>query len=192
MKNLPWTGFLLLLSALVAQDAVPSCVTLTWTATGDDGIVGTATQYDIRYSTSYITEQDWNAATRATSPPAPQPAGTREYFTVTGLELSTTYYFAIRAADEHPNWSSMSNVAARTTPEDCRGTVGNVDCDPGDNADISDLIPLVAFLFTHTETLCCPGEANIDGDPDGVVDITDLQLLIDHLWIGFTPLRYCE
>ena len=45
--------------------------------------------------------------------------GPPEEFEVTGLEPNTTYYFAIKAADEIPNWSGISNVAIQTTaPED--------------------------------------------------------------------------
>ena len=43
----------------------PDCITLTWTAPGDDGTTGTATTYDIRYSTSAINEGNWAAATQA-------------------------------------------------------------------------------------------------------------------------------
>ncbi|MEZ5358239.1 MAG: fibronectin type III domain-containing protein [Candidatus Zixiibacteriota bacterium] len=90
-------------------------VSLSWTAPGDDGAVGTATTYDIRYSTSLITSANFNAATAVTGEPSPQAAGNLESFTVTGLNPSTQYYFAIKAADEVPNWNTMSNVVSTTT-----------------------------------------------------------------------------
>jgi hypothetical protein len=91
-------------------------VTLTWTAPGDDGATGTATEYDVRYSTSTITELDWASATQATGEPAPQAAGTPETFTVTGLQAETPYYFAVKTRDEVlTNWSGLSNVAQGTT-----------------------------------------------------------------------------
>ncbi|RKX43917.1 MAG: hypothetical protein DRP27_07600, partial [Thermotogae bacterium] len=77
-------------------------ITLTWTAPGDDGNNGTASEYDIRYSTSEITEENWNSATQCTGEPAPKPAGSSETFTVTGLSPNTTYYFALKTADEVP------------------------------------------------------------------------------------------
>ena len=41
----------------------PTAVTLSWTAPGDDGNWGTATEYDIRYSQSPITtEVQWHTA----------------------------------------------------------------------------------------------------------------------------------
>lgn len=36
-------------------------VNLSWTAPGDDGNIGTASSYDIRYSTSIINESNWEA-----------------------------------------------------------------------------------------------------------------------------------
>ncbi|MBU8934540.1 MAG: fibronectin type III domain-containing protein [candidate division Zixibacteria bacterium] len=100
---------------LRAPGATSSSVTLTWTAPGDDSTTGTAAQYDIRYSTSLIGDDNWNNATQATEEPSPQIVGTTEIFEVTGLEPSTTYYFGIKAADEIPNWSALSNIAIINT-----------------------------------------------------------------------------
>lgn len=101
--------------AAFSQDQVS--VSLTWTAPGDDGNSGTASQYDIRYSTSTIDAGNWDSATQAANEPSPQSAGTEESFTVTGLEPNTTYYFAIKTADEMDNWSPISNIAAITTED---------------------------------------------------------------------------
>jgi hypothetical protein len=100
---------------LLAVNPTSSAVTLTWTAPGDDADSGTASQYDIRYSTSVITDANWIAATPLTGVPTPSPAGTGESFTVTNLTSNTTYYFAVMTADEIPNWSGLSNVAGATT-----------------------------------------------------------------------------
>jgi len=90
-------------------------VTLNWIAPGDDGNIGTASVYDIRYSTSLITEANWNTAAQCVGEPAPKPAGSSETFTVHGLAPNTTYYFALKTADEVPNWSGLSNVASGAT-----------------------------------------------------------------------------
>jgi len=103
------------LAALAAADATPNSVTLNWTSPGDDGTVGTATQYDCRYSLSTITEANWGSATQVSGEPTPTIGGTPEEFEVTGLQPNTTYYFAIKTADEVPNWSTLSNVAVKTT-----------------------------------------------------------------------------
>lgn len=90
-------------------------VELTWTAPGDDGTQGTVSEYDIRYSTSTITPANWDQALECTGEPAPQASGSVESFTVSGLIEETQYFFALKAADEVPNWSDLSNVANATT-----------------------------------------------------------------------------
>jgi formylglycine-generating enzyme required for sulfatase activity len=100
---------------LAAGSESQTAITLTWTAPGDDGGAGTASVYDIRYSTSPIHAGNWASATAATGEPAPHAPGTTEAFTVTGLQPGTLYSFAIETADEVPNWSPLSNVAEGTT-----------------------------------------------------------------------------
>jgi len=118
---------------LRASAAADATVTLTWTASGDDGDVGTAAQYDLRYSTSPLTASNWNDATPVTTVPTPLPSGTIQQCSVESLGASTTYYFAIRAADEAANWSGLSNVVSVTTPGDTTppGTVADLDADTG-------------------------------------------------------------
>jgi len=100
---------------LSVEAVTASSVTLGWTAPGDDGSTGRASSYDIRYSTSPITEANFTDATEAIGEPFPSAPGTLESFVVTGLEASTTYYFALKTADEVPNWSELSNVPQATT-----------------------------------------------------------------------------
>jgi 3D (Asp-Asp-Asp) domain-containing protein len=90
-------------------------ITLTWTAPGDDGNVGTASGYDIRYSSEPITLENWDALTECEGEPTPQPAGNSESYTVTGLDPGSTYYFALKTADEVLGWSELSNVPIGTT-----------------------------------------------------------------------------
>jgi len=92
-----------------------STAVLQWTAVGDDGNSGTAEEYDIRYSTSPITELNWDSATQATGEPSPQASGTIETFTVTNLLPETIYYFAIKARDNAFNYNGISNIATTTT-----------------------------------------------------------------------------
>lgn len=73
----------------------------------------------------------------------------------------------------------------------CIGTTGNVDCDPLNGVDISDLTALIDNLYITFTPLCCGEEANVDGSSDGNVDISDLTALIDNLYISFTPLGNC-
>lgn len=94
-----------------------STALLSWTATGDDSLTGTASSYDIRYSTSPITAANFASATQATNEPAPTAAGTTQTFSVRGLNRQITYYFAMKASDDAGNPSAMSNVASATTTD---------------------------------------------------------------------------
>jgi len=102
-------------SNLAASNPTASTIDLAWTAPGDDGSTGTATSYDIRYSTSTITEGNWSSATQVTGEPTPHVANSSESMTVTGLSPSTTYYFAMKTSDEVPNVSGISNVPSAAT-----------------------------------------------------------------------------
>jgi phosphodiesterase/alkaline phosphatase D-like protein len=98
-----------------ASGATSMSVTLKWIAPGDDGKVGTASQYDIRYSTATITADNFSSAPKTASAPTPKIAGSAESFVVTGLSAGTTYFFALKTADEVPNWAVISNVVSRAT-----------------------------------------------------------------------------
>lgn len=102
-------------SGAQAQSAWNS-IPLSWAAPGDDSLSGTASQYDLRVSTSPITASNFANATRVTTGvPAPASPGTTQHYTVTGLSPSTQYWFAIKTADEVPNWSGLSNVTSGST-----------------------------------------------------------------------------
>jgi hypothetical protein len=90
-------------------------IPIAWEAPGDDSTIGTAAEYDVRYSTSPIDESNWNLATQAAGEPTPKTAGSAESFLITGLEPVTTYYIAVKSRDEAYNWSLISNVISKTT-----------------------------------------------------------------------------
>ncbi len=75
-------------------------------------------------------------------------------------------------------------------PSCCTGAVmGNIDCDPGDVVDITDIQVMVDHLFLTLEPLCCIEEADLDLTLE--VDITDLSILIDNQFLTLTPLPAC-
>ncbi|MCP4573799.1 MAG: hypothetical protein GY838_15680 [bacterium] len=84
-------------------------VTLAWTAPGDDGATGTAAEYDIRYSGAPITAANWAAASQIGSEPDPAAPGTEQGMAI-DPGVDGDYYFALKTADEVPNWSNLSNV----------------------------------------------------------------------------------
>jgi subtilisin family serine protease len=93
-------------------------VTLTWTAPGDDGDLGTASSYDVRYAGidagPIVDEIDWKDATQVEGEPTPSPAGSIETMTVGGLPPGS-YYFAVRTSDDFLNLSEISNCACSST-----------------------------------------------------------------------------
>ena len=98
----------------VRETSIP----LSWTAPGDDGAVGRATSYDIRYDTKPLSEETWDGAVSVLNEDPPGLPGIVQFFTVTGLAGETTYYVALKTADEAPNWSGLSNVVEVTTPDE--------------------------------------------------------------------------
>lgn len=97
--------------------AIADRVTLSWTATGDNGTTGTAASYDLRFRTTNIgNDADFLAANQAAGEPAPKVAGSPESFVLTGLSPNTTYYIALKVTDDSGNTSLLSNVISVTTP----------------------------------------------------------------------------
>jgi hypothetical protein len=88
---------------------------LEWTAPGGNGTVGRASAYDLRYSTFGPPVNETFALGTTVPTPLPGPSGSTESVNVTGLQPAGDYWFAVRTADEVPNWSPISNVAHVTT-----------------------------------------------------------------------------
>ena len=93
----------------IKEDKILSVI-LNWTASGDDGATGTASETDLRYATDLETLLDWDEADQVDNEPAPQPSGSQEEYEVTGLEPGSTYYFALEIIDNAGNHSGLSNV----------------------------------------------------------------------------------
>lgn len=107
--------FVLLLALAVSLASGTAADTRTaaleWTAPGDDGYIGTAKYYMIRFSRSPITPANFLFATPLNTAMLPGPPRAREHMTVVGLTPGVGYYFALRAMDEVGNWSQVSNIA---------------------------------------------------------------------------------
>ncbi|MFH0775017.1 MAG: hypothetical protein V2A53_05940, partial [bacterium] len=109
---------------LSADASTPKAVFLTWTAKGDDGDTGRASFYDIRYSLSPITEENFNSAEPVSFPwhLLPELSGAIDGITACNLLSDTTYYFVLKVLDEADNASSISNcVSIRTLTEPIPG-----------------------------------------------------------------------
>ena len=91
-------------------------VTLYWTAPGDNGHTGTASEYDLRYSLQTITEANWASSPRIDIP-VPQIAGTTEQVTVTiKAESEVEVFWGIKTSDGN-GWSNISNVISNISDD---------------------------------------------------------------------------
>ncbi|TMQ73391.1 MAG: fibronectin type III domain-containing protein [Candidatus Eisenbacteria bacterium] len=105
---------------------------LSWTAPGDDGSVGTATAYDLRWSNLPIDASNFSAATPVSVQPIPVAGGTPQEYFVSGLSPVSDYYFAIRTRDDAGNWSGVGPAShARTLSIDRQPPASVKDLSPG-------------------------------------------------------------
>lgn len=147
---------------------------LEWTAPGDNGTEGQASAYEIRYSTAGPLNDTTFSTGTAVSAPAPGPAGTLEEFNVTGLSPATGYWFALRTADEVPNWSPVSNSPSGTT-----GGGGN-DTQP----------PSVRFV-SPTGGQVVYGDVEVSLEASDNVGVAEVSLWVDDVQVtSFTAAPY--
>ncbi|HVP07347.1 MAG TPA: C39 family peptidase [Candidatus Acidoferrum sp.] len=100
---------------------------------------------------------------------------------ILALVNGTTYYFRIKAVDNGGLSSDYGNEVS-AMPTCCTGVTGNIDGDPGDIVDITDLSALVDYLFGSGTISSCASENDVDGS--GSVDIGDLTGIVDFLFNG--------
>jgi hypothetical protein len=100
---------------LIAFGSDHSGCELYWTAPGDDGMVGRAFKYYLRFATFHITPENWEEATPVEDMPEPQEAGSIESIVMADLSPGQVYYFGIITEDLANNFSSLSNVALYRT-----------------------------------------------------------------------------
>lgn len=73
----------------------------------------------------------------------------------------------------------------------CSGGTGNVNNDPMDQKNLSDLTVLVNALFVTFDPLPCPAEANTSGDAACNISLTDVTALVNHLFVTFQAIADC-
>lgn len=89
-------------------------LTVEWTASGDNGLAGTAAHYDLRWSAGPIgTENEFLAAAGGVAP-HPAASGTTQRATLAGLPSGASVTVALRAADGSFNWSPIAAITAGT------------------------------------------------------------------------------
>jgi hypothetical protein len=100
---------------------------LAWTAPGDDGYSGQASEFDVRYFTqTQLDQKGWtpeqaladhfDQAMQLRNEPFPSPAGAVEQWFLPRLDVSEIYFFALVTKDETGRTSKVSNVAGPAQP----------------------------------------------------------------------------
>ena len=90
-------------------------MSLSWSAPNEISAAGKAEAYDIRFSTSQISDSNWASATQAVNEPTPGMPGTPQAFTIGGLLPAKRYYVRLRSSDAAGNWSALSSQVNATT-----------------------------------------------------------------------------
>ncbi|MBI2627072.1 MAG: S8 family serine peptidase [Parcubacteria group bacterium] len=83
--------------------------TVRWTNTGDDGISGTATRLDVRYSRSPIDESNYEKATSRIAPPFPTASGQLQITDIAFPGDNGIFYVRMKIFDNVGNASALSN-----------------------------------------------------------------------------------
>ncbi len=105
------TSLALTLPLIPAARAATVSITLRWTAPGDNGNVGQAASYELRWSPTPINNVNVLQSARILGLRPPSPAGQRDSMSVTVPVTGAPLYFALRTADATGNWSLVSNNA---------------------------------------------------------------------------------
>lgn len=164
-----------IINDLEAIEPTDTTINLTWTAVGDDATSGTADAYDIRCNTSQITGSNWDLAVKCSNLPTPQISGSTEHYEVTGLMPDTTYYFAIKAADEAISWSGLSNIAINKT-------LLSKDTTPPGKIDDLTVTDTLTQATEITLTWSAPGDDGTVGTVSGYDIRYNTVKISDSLW----------
>lgn len=154
-------------------------VALVWTSPGDDGATGTASRYDLRFSRSAITEENWGDAVCIDSAcvPVPKPADQIETVVLRGLDSGTRYYFALTTTDESKNCSGLSNCATERTLDESF---------PPSN--VVDLAARAVSTNQFELTWTAPGDDYTSGTADHYDIRYSRRLIVDEAdWNNATP-----
>ncbi|MFH1415964.1 MAG: LamG-like jellyroll fold domain-containing protein [Elusimicrobiota bacterium] len=97
----------------VEEGSYPGQIELIWTAPGDNGTIGNAAGYELKYATFEITGANYDSCDSwDTSSWIPLDPESTENKVLADLDHTKTYWFAIKAYDEAPNYAVMSNTAS--------------------------------------------------------------------------------
>lgn len=97
------------INGLAVTGAGTTFVNLGWQAAGDDGDVGSARRYEVRYAAQPITDEaGWNAATRADVQISTSVNTDDVNAVISGLAFNSSGFVAVKAVDNVGNIGPMS------------------------------------------------------------------------------------
>lgn len=103
------------ITGLFRYQSTPTSLTMAWPMAGDDGDHGQAASYEARYSTTTITDANWDDATPVPGIIAESSLPGQMETTITGLTADQEYYVAVMATDDRGYESGLSNVVSAAT-----------------------------------------------------------------------------
>ncbi len=92
---------------------------------------------------------------------------------------------------DRATYAAVARDGSLYCPECCVGFAGNIDFDPLDEIDISDLINLTNYMFQDGPEPACERETDIDGNGVGP-DIADLIHLVTYMFQDGPPPANCD
>jgi subtilisin family serine protease/PKD repeat protein len=101
-------------SDLLVAGTTATSLDVAWSGTGDDGLAGEATRYEVRYAPYPLDSSNYQSAS-VLPVAAVGLAGTPHFAKLSGLSPTTTYHVLVQAFDNMGNPSPLSNVAIGTT-----------------------------------------------------------------------------
>lgn len=99
---------------LIVGNPTSNSLVLNWTAPQDSSFGGIAS-YDIRYSTTPITDGNFSSCQMRLLGGQSDTAGTPKSYELEGLSFNTLYYFAIKGKDMWGNTAAISNLPSAST-----------------------------------------------------------------------------
>ncbi|MCP4396167.1 MAG: hypothetical protein GY801_02490 [bacterium] len=102
---------------LFVERAEQDSVTISWTAAGDDESRGQAAAQLIRIAPDLTQIKQWDQAQDVENSLLPSVAGSKDSYSIRGLQSNSTYYIAVKSLDAFGNESEMSNIVRAKTKD---------------------------------------------------------------------------
>lgn len=153
-------------------------INLSWTAVGDDGMIGTAREYTVKFSQNPITESNFNSVQSYPYSPKPALAGSSEGMVLSGLTPGQLYYIAVKTTDYADNISPLSNVASSEAYIDLSTGGGDTTTTSTGDYVSATLLPSSGSTISSTQPVLSASNVNSPGSNQYYFEVsTDPQFI---------------